>query len=514
MGKLTITKNYLTNNRCYKQGVKRTPIGIQIHTIGCAQGTAKAVADYWNDSTQNCCVTYICDSDTAGKVLQTLPEEYYSWADGGYGNRNLITIEVCESDFMHYISGSTYDITDKERFEADILRGYDTAVLLCADICRRYKWNPSDKLPSGLHVISSHNEGRIAGLSTAHIDPAHIWYSLGITMDTFRQAVENELKHPSESASTEPDVKYYRVRKTWTDEKSQLGAYEILENAKAACPYGYRVFNYNGTCVYVGKNVGNEGGTQASEFEGLSEGKSAAKILELIKKCDTSGIFPSVSAAQMILESGYVKTPLAKSANNCFGMKANLSSNSWESVWDGVSVINVSTWEVIDGKTVQIKADFRKYPCIEDSIKDHAAYLLGATNGSKRRYEGLLNASNYREAIRIIKDGGYATDPAYVDKICSIIQRFSLDIYDPVKEEKKEEFLYGVQVGHYKKEHNAKNKVEAVKALTGFSCSINEDADGYFVTCGRFKKESNAIARVSRLKTKYKLDSFVKKIPL
>ncbi len=117
---LKIAKNYLTKNRCYQQAVKRTPIGIQLHTIGCGQGTAQAVADYWDQSAVSACVTYIVDCDTAGKVLQCLPETYYTWADGGYGNKNLITIEVCESDYIRYTTGAEYTILDAEKFEADI----------------------------------------------------------------------------------------------------------------------------------------------------------------------------------------------------------------------------------------------------------------------------------------------------------------------------------------------------------------------------------------------------------
>ena len=31
----------------------------------------------------------------------------------------------------------------------------------------------------------------------------------------------------------------YRVRKSWSDDKSQIGAYFSLENAKKACKAGY-----------------------------------------------------------------------------------------------------------------------------------------------------------------------------------------------------------------------------------------------------------------------------------
>ena len=53
--------------------------------------------------------------------------------------------------------------------------------------------------------------------------------------------------------TTKPTVKvdkYYRVRKTWKDSKSQIGAYKSLKNAKKACKAGYSVFDWNGKAVY------------------------------------------------------------------------------------------------------------------------------------------------------------------------------------------------------------------------------------------------------------------------
>lgn len=50
-----------------------------------------------------------------------------------------------------------------------------------------------------------------------------------------------------------PAENLYRVRKTWKDAKSQLGAFKSLENAKKACPVGYSVFDENGKAVYSPK---------------------------------------------------------------------------------------------------------------------------------------------------------------------------------------------------------------------------------------------------------------------
>ena len=246
---LKIIKNFLTKNRCYQQNVKRTPIGIQLHTIGTARGTAQSVADYWNQASVSACVTYVVDCDAEGKVLQLLPEDVRSWADAGYGNDNLITFEICESDFMRYTGGANYTVTNREKFEADLMRGYHTAALLCADICRRYGWDPEEKLPSGLFLISSHDEGRRVGLSSAHVDPTHVWDPLGLSMDGFRKDVKKAMEGGIETG-TQEEKEWLRVRKSWEDESSQIGAFENLENAIAACLPGYSVFDGSGKRVY------------------------------------------------------------------------------------------------------------------------------------------------------------------------------------------------------------------------------------------------------------------------
>ena len=57
----------------------------------------------------------------------------------------------------------------------------------------------------------------------------------------------------------------YRVRKSWSDAKSQVGAYKNLENAKKACPNGYYVFNSAGKVIYP--VVSNPGIDYAQSFD-------------------------------------------------------------------------------------------------------------------------------------------------------------------------------------------------------------------------------------------------------
>lgn len=66
----------------------------------------------------------------------------------------------------------------------------------------------------------------------------------------FKKKVESYLNAGSTSSpSTEKQL--YRVRKTWADAKSQIGAYSSLENAKKACKAGYSVFDNSGNVVYT-----------------------------------------------------------------------------------------------------------------------------------------------------------------------------------------------------------------------------------------------------------------------
>ena len=173
-------------------------------------------------------------------------------------------------------------------------------------------------------------------------------------------------------------------------------------------------------------------GTQAAALVGLSKADVIKKIGSLFTSdMKKSGVLASVSLAQFILESGYGKSELAQNANNCFGMKKCLSGNTWSgSTWDGISVYTKKAQEYENGQYVTITADFRKYPSVEKSIADHSAYLLGAKNGSKLRYDGLKNCTDYKKAVQIIKDGGYATSPTYVESICNIIERWKLTQYD------------------------------------------------------------------------------------
>ncbi|CAM2078039.1 MAG: glucosaminidase domain-containing protein [uncultured Clostridium sp.] len=131
------------------------------------------------------------------------------------------------------------------------------------------------------------------------------------------------------------------------------------------------------------------------------------------------GIFPSVTIAQAIHESGWGKSELSLKANNLFGIKADSS-------WTG-NTIEMLTQEYINGQAITIMAKWRSYESFDDSIRDHGRFLK-----ENPRYEqaGVFKAKDYREQIYAIVGAGYATDPQYANFICNMIESYSLNIYD------------------------------------------------------------------------------------
>ena len=119
------------------------------------------------------------------------------------------------------------------------------------------------------------------------------------------------------------------------------------------------------------------------------------------------GIPASITMAQGILESNSGKGDLAMKSNNHFGIKCH-------SGWRGKKVYHD------DDKKGEC---FRKYKNPEKSYRDHSVFLE-----SRDRYNSLfkLRRNNYVKWAVGLKKAGYATDPAYADKLISIIERYEL----------------------------------------------------------------------------------------
>lgn len=447
-----LVKSILTKNPCYTAGKKITVKGLMLHSVGCPQPRASAFIDSWNRADyDNACVHAFIDGDD-GTVYQTLPWNHRGWhcssGKNGSGNNTHIGVEMCEPACIKYTGGSKFTCSDKAAAKAVAKRTYETAVELFAMLCREYGLNPT---AGG--VILSHAEGHARGIASNHGDPEHLWKQLGMgyTMDGFRKDVK--------AAMT-----------------------EIVSR------------------------------TQATEFENLSEAEVIAKVGALFTADQKkNGILASVSLAQFILESGYGKSELAQNANNCFGMKKSLSSNTWSgSVWDGKSVYTKQTKEQnADGSYETVTANFRKYACVEDSIVDHSAYLLGAMNGSKQRYEGIAGMTDYKKVVMLIKDGGYATSLTYVEKLCSIIEKWNLTQYDVKETAAEPEKWYRVR----KSWADAKSQKGAYKVLKNAkACADKNEGYSVYDWNGNVVYTSSKVSELEQKKVSYRVRVSIKNL--
>ena len=307
--------------------------------------------------------------DKDGRIGLFVEEKNRSWCTSSNANdQRAVTIE-CASDTFH-----PYAMTDAV---------YQSLIKLCTDICRR---NGKTKL---------------------------IWFGD---------------KDKSLNYSPAADEMIITVHR-WVANKGCPGDWlygrlgDLAKKVTAALGGG------------SGSGSGSEKkkGTQATIFAGMTEREVIEKVGPLFTADQSrTGVLASVSMAQFLLESGYGKSELAQKANNCFGMKKNLSGNTWSgSAWDRSSTYTKQTKEQnANGSYITITAEFRKYACVEDSITDHSAYLLGAKNGSALRYAGLKGCTDYKKAAQIIKDGGYATSLTYVQNLCSVIEKWNLTRFD------------------------------------------------------------------------------------
>ncbi|MBC1664056.1 GW domain-containing glycosaminoglycan-binding protein [Listeria welshimeri] len=133
-------------------------------------------------------------------------------------------------------------------------------------------------------------------------------------------------------------------------------------------------------------------------------------------------ILTSVTLAQAILESNWGKSGLSTSGNNLFGIKGSYEGNS----------VSMGTQEFSNGKAFHTQANFRKYPDKKASLVDHAQLFVNGVSGNANLYSAVIGETDYKKAAYAIQDAGYATDPAYAEKLISTIKNYNLDKYDQV----------------------------------------------------------------------------------
>ena len=238
---MKIIKQLSIKNDCYQLNQKMNVKGLVLHSVGCSQSRASVFANTWNRPNYEVAVHAVLQAD--GTVYQCLEWNQIGWHAGGSLNKTHIGVEMTEPDCIRYVGGSTFTCSNLLEARKQVKGTYNTAVQLFAYLCKQFALDP---LKDG--VILSHYEGGKRGLASNHADPEHLWRQFGLsyTMNGFRRDVKAAM-----ASTTQKTL--YRVRKTWANGASQVGAYTNLDNAKKACDKAgrdYSVFDANGNKIY------------------------------------------------------------------------------------------------------------------------------------------------------------------------------------------------------------------------------------------------------------------------
>lgn len=196
------------------------------HTAGAV--SAGTIGQIFKPTSRQASCNYGIGNDN--KIVLCVDESNRSWCtSSSWCDNRAITIEVANSS-----NGGNWPVSD---------RVLATLIDLVTDICKR----------NGIKNCT-YTGGKDGVLQK------HEWYAntncpgpyLGSKFSYIASEVNKRLHGGSTSPSVTQSSSLYRVRKSWSDAKSQKGAFRNLENARkcANANPGYSVYDANGNSVY------------------------------------------------------------------------------------------------------------------------------------------------------------------------------------------------------------------------------------------------------------------------
>ena len=199
------------------------------HTAGAI--SAATIGQIFRPTSRQASCNYGIGNDN--KIVLCVDEINRSWCtSSSWCDNRAVTIEVANS-----ANGGNWPVSD---------RTLATLIDLVTDICRR----------NGIRNCT-YTGGKDGVLQK------HEWYAntncpgpyLGSKFSYIASEVNKRLSGNSLSSGGASTSSLYRVRKSWSDAKSQKGAFRNLDNAKkcANANAGYKVFDASGNEVYPNK---------------------------------------------------------------------------------------------------------------------------------------------------------------------------------------------------------------------------------------------------------------------
>ena len=243
----------------------------------------------------------------------------------------------------------------------------------------------------GIGLYETDKDGHFVHVDTR--TTKSFWYGQAqAPRSTFGGAVVNQVQPVSKEL--------YRVRKSWTDSKSQLGAYNILDNAKKTCDKagaGYFVFNSKGEIVYPVKDTALD--TSKIDTSAIDE-----KVMwNFFKSQGMNDYGVAGLMGNLYAESGLRPANLQNSYEKSLGMSdaqytAAVDAGSYTNFVTDKAGYGLAQWTYWSLKEDMLEYFQEKEKSIGDGQTQMEFLVYQLSTGYKAVWNALVNAKSVREA--------------------------------------------------------------------------------------------------------------------
>lgn len=372
------------------------PIGITVHnTESISVSSSTTMAEQYTRATVNgnmkdVRVHFYVDDVCA---WQNLPLSLSGWhaADGsGNGNSKTIAIEV---------------IGDSAKAEAN-------AVKLTAYLLKQYSLNADSNLFTHTHWLNvmDGKSGNIDYLNTADNSRKMCPIYILPHWSTFKNNVKNALGTSSSTSSSSTSSSTstsepYRIRKTWADSSSQIGAYSSLENAEKACKTGYSVFDSKGNIVYTPSTSTTTSVAQTINvyYRTYTDGRWLPEVTNY-NDTDGNGYAgienKTVRGIAIKVDKGQLKYRVHVKGGGWLGWISDYDIDNWKTGCAGNKTIDIDAIQIdfsgVSGYTA-------RYRVSTISTKSYLDWIEGYNTSNSMGYAGIFGRAIDKIQIEIIK---------------------------------------------------------------------------------------------------------------
>ena len=371
------------------------PIGITVHnTEAISASSSTTMAEQYTRATVNgnmkdVRVHFYVDDVCA---WQNLPLSLSGWhaADGsGNGNGKTIAIEV--------IGNSS--------------KAEDNAAKLIAYLLDKYNWNINENLYTHTHWLNviDGKKGSIDELNKMRNSHKMCPIYILPHWDNFKQLIKSKQKTPIPN----PTSTLYRIRKTWEDAKSQIAAFADLNNAKAACKPGYKVFDNSGVEVYpVAQNTTTQFIVKSVtptiekinvKYCAYSNGKWWEEVTNYdeVNSNGYAGVEnKSIKGIAIKADKGTIKYRVHIKGGGWLGWISNYNINDWKTGCAGNKIGDIDAVQIDFNGVSGYKVRYRVSTI---STKSYLDWIEGYNTSNSMGYAGIFGNAIDKIQIEIVK---------------------------------------------------------------------------------------------------------------